>query len=160
MQRLDGQQMLTERGLDYFKKASLFGALSDEAIAFLLREGEVHAMVDGEALFHPEDPGNCFFVVIEGQLDYVRERKGSQVAIRTIAMGEQLGYVSMIGLFARFGIGRAHGETIVLQVSSDLYHQFHLDYPFDFGILTLNLSRDMARTIREIATKLSEARGA
>lgn len=158
MQILDGQQMLSERGLDYFRTASVFGALTDQAIGFLIASGQLWAMSDGEELFHPGEPGDGFFIVIEGQLDYVREREGSQVAIRTIAMGEQLGYVSMIGLFERFGIGRAHGETIVLGIKADVFHQLHIDYPFDFGILLLNLSRDMARTIREMATRLTEAR--
>ena len=158
MQSLDGQQMLAERGLDHFRTASVFGAFSDEAIGFLLTHGQLYAMADGEELFRPGEPGDGFFVVIEGQLDYVREREGAQVAIRTIAMGEQLGYVSMIGLFERFGIGRAHGRTIVLGIKSDVFHQFHIEFPFDFGILLLNLSRDMARTIREMAVRLTEAR--
>ena len=158
MQMLDGQRMLDERGLDYFRTASVFGALTDEAIRFLLTCGRVLAVADGEELFHPGEPGDGFFIVIEGQLDYVREREGSQVAIRTIAMGEQLGYVSMIGLFERFGVGRAHGQTIVLEITVDLFHQLHTEYPFDFGILMLNLSRDMARTIREMASRLTEAR--
>ena len=51
----------------------------------------------------------------------------------------------MIGLFERFGVGRAHGQTIVLEITVDLFHQLHTEYPFDFGILMLNLSRDMAR---------------
>ena len=52
MQMLDGQRMLDERGLDYFRTASVFGRLPTKAIRFLLTCGRVLAVADGEELFH------------------------------------------------------------------------------------------------------------
>jgi hypothetical protein len=45
----------------------------------------------------------------------------------------------------------------MLQISSDLFYELHLELPFDFGILMLNLSRDMARTISVLISHLVEA---
>lgn len=157
MKSLDGPNLLAEKGLDHFKSASIFGALSDDAIAFLLSRGRIHAIADGEELFQAGSAGDSFFVVLEGQLELLREHDGALDVLKTAEIGEQLGYVSMIGLFERFGIGRGRGATVVLEVDSDLYYQFHLDFPLDFGILMLNLSRDMARTIYDIATRRTQA---
>jgi CRP-like cAMP-binding protein len=153
MKTLDGESLLAESGLEAFKRGSTFGALSDEAIRFLLGRGRILSLSDGEELFHPDDAGDSFFVVLQGQIDYFRDG----VLIRTVAFGEQSGYVSMIGLFRHIGAGKAHGPTVVLEVSSDLFYQLHLELPSDFGILVLNLSRDMARALRTVGGNLVEA---
>src|SRR5574337_28510 len=157
MKNLDGTRLLAEKGIDHFKSASIFGALSEEAITFLLSRGHIYAIADGEELFQGDSVGDSFFVVLEGQLELLGEYDRALVVLKTAEFGEQLGYVSMIGLFERFGIGRGRGATVVLEVDSSLYYQFHLEFPLDFGILMLNLSRDMARTIYEIASKRTQA---
>ena len=83
-----------------------------------------------KSFFHPGEPGDGFFIVIEGQLDYVRGARRLMWS-RSVPSpwGEQLGYVSMIGLFERFGVGRAHGQTIVPEITVDLFHQLHTEYP-------------------------------
>jgi len=157
MKVLDGRTLLAESGLDHFKAGSTFGALSAEAIRCLLTHGRILSLDDGEDLFKPGDPGDSFYVVLEGELDYFRERDNAEVLIRTIPFGEQFGYVSMVGLLDRIGIGRARGPvSVLLEINSDLFYELHLDFPFDFGILLLNLSRDMARTIRKITTHFVE----
>ena len=87
-----------------------------------------------------------------------RKWGNQDVPILKVAFGEQIGYVSMIGLFQRLGDGRAHGPTVLLEVSSDLFHQLHEEFAFDFGILMLNLSREMARAIRVLIGDLVHAR--
>lgn len=161
MKILDGQQVLADFGVDGFKRGSSFGALSDEAIRFLLTRGRIVALADKEELFRPGDPGDSLYIVLKGRLDYFRRREqpgdAPEILIRTISFGEEMGYVSMIGLFQRIGFGRGQGETMVLQLTSDLFYQLHLELPFDFGILLMNLSRDMARTIRKITANLIES---
>lgn len=154
MKILDGERLLADFGLDRLKSGSSFGAMSDRAICFLMTRGNIISLTDGEEVFHPGDAGDSLYVVLEGQLDYSRPSDrpddDTEVLIRSVKFGEEIGYVSMIGLYQRIGYARAHGETVLLQLTSDLFYQLHLDLPFDFGILMLNLSRDMARTIRKI----------
>jgi hypothetical protein len=153
MKILDGQSFVTEWGLDYFKGGATFGALSDDAIRVLLSRGRIVSLADGEEL----GEANGFFVVLQGQLDCFREHGNKEVPILSVAFGEQIGYVAMIGLFRRLGNGRAHGPTALLHVSSDLFYQLHEELPFDFGILMLNLSREMARAFRKVTEDLVDA---
>jgi len=153
MKILDGQSLIDEWGLDYFKRGSIFGAFSDEAIRFLLIRGRIVSLADGEEL----DAAEGFFVVLQGQLDCFRVRGNEEVPVLSIAFGEQVGYVSMIGLFRRLGSGRAHGPTTILNVSPDLFYQLHEELPFDFGILMLNLSREMARAFRKVTEDFVDA---
>lgn len=154
MKNLDAQRLIAESGLDYFKSASTFGALSDEAIRFLLLNGKTRLLGAGETLFKTGEPGGYFVVVLEGKLGYFREVDDNQMQIREVGFGEEVGYVSMIGLFERKGSAVAIVPSIVLQIDSNLFYQLHLDYPSDFGILMLNLSRELARTIDGVNNKL------
>ena len=158
MKILDGQNLLAASGLDWLRTLSAFGALSDAAIRFLLTRGRLVSLADGEHLFRTGDAADSFFVLLQGQLDCSRESDNEDVPILKVAFGEQIGYVSMIGLFQRLGDGRAHGPTVLLEVSSDLFHQLHEEFAFDFGILMLNLSREMARAIRVLIGDLVNAR--
>lgn len=153
MEILDGQCLVAEQGIDYFKGASTFGALSDEAIRFLLIRGRIVSLANGEEM----DDTEGFFVVLQGQLDCFRVHGNEEVLILSVIFGEQIGYVSMIGLFRRLGSGRAHGPTTLLHVSPDLFYQLHEELPFDFGILMLNLSREMARAFRKVTEDLVDA---
>jgi len=157
MKILDGQSLLAESGVAHFKTGSTMGALSDEAVRFLLTRGRVLALADGEALFHAGDAADSFFVVLQGQLHTFRDSHSREVPILEVTFGEQIGYVSMIGLFQRLGDGCAHGPTVVLKISSDVFYDMHQELPFDFGILMLNLSREMARAFSKVTTSLIDA---
>jgi len=154
MKNLDGQRLVAESGLDYFKSASTFGALSDDAILFLLRQGKTLILESGEHLFDTGQPGNSFYIVLDGHLHYYWERENVDILIRDVQFGAQIGYVSMVGLQDREGICVAAEPSVVLEISSDLFYQLHLDYPSDFGIMMLNLSRDMARVVRKLSESL------
>ena len=156
MKILDGQSLLAESGLDTFKRGSTFGALSDEAIRFLLTRGRILSLADREALFHIGDTADSFFVVLQGQLDGFRESHSKEVPVLTITFGEQVGYVAMIGLFQRLGDALAHGPTVML-MTSEVFYQMHKELPFDFGILMLNLAREIARAFNKVTTHLLDA---
>lgn len=155
MKDLDGRRLMADSGLDYFRGASTFGALSDDAIRYLLSNGHISVAETGETVFETGDPGSSFIVVLKGRLKYYWERNGDAVLLREIDFGGQIGYVSMIGLLEREGTAIAAEPTILLEVSSDLFYQLHLDYPSDFGIMMLNLSRDMARVLRTLSARLA-----
>ncbi len=157
MNLLNGEKLLTDWGLDRVRAGSTFGALSDDAIRFLLCRGRSLSLQDGEELFHKGDSADSFFIVLQGRIDAFGKGKDGVVRLHEVAAGEQIGYVSMIGLFERVGCPRANGPTLVLEVDTELFYQLHLELPFDFGVLMLNLSREMARKTRVLISQLVEA---
>lgn len=149
---------MADSGLEYFKGASTFGALGDDAIGYLLGKGHVFAARAGETVFATGDPGNSFIVVLRGRLQYCWTAEEAVIPLREIGFGGQIGYVSMVGLLDREGRAVALEPSVLLEISSDLFYQFHLDYPSDFGIMMLNLSRDLARVLRDVSARLARAR--
>ncbi|MBJ7538170.1 cyclic nucleotide-binding domain-containing protein [Marinomonas transparens] len=140
------------------RKGSVFGALSDKAIHYLLAEGTIHKVITGDDVFHYGDKGDNFYIVLHGSLDFFKQHNKKTSHTRVVNFGEAVGFVAMIALHDRVGTAVALEDSLLLEVSSNLFSDFHDAFPFDFGIFLLNLSRDMARTITALGDVIVEAK--
>lgn len=143
--------------VDTLKTGSIFGALSASAIDYLVNQGKLLHLNEGEVLFSDGDKGDSFYIIIEGTLRYYRDNETESSLIRRVSFGQALGYVTMISLAARNGFAIAETDTVILEVDYQVFGAFHDAYAFDFGILILNLSRDMARNIQVLSRTLANA---
>lgn len=138
---------------------SVFGALSSDATYFLLERGKLYTVQAGNPVFEFGDPGDRFYVVCSGSLDFYKQHNNEWRHIRVVNAGEETGYVPMIALHKQSGRAVARQDSIVLEVGSDLYAELHQKYAQDFGLLTLNLAREMARVIDKMGETLIEQTG-
>ena len=156
MQELSCEELLATKDLSSFTSASVLGALPEDSIRWLLERGTIRAMDEGENLFSAGEPGNSFHVILAGRVSYYKHHLDRYAFIRDYRAGEQIGFMSLIALHERVGRAECHDNTIALQIDSGLFHAFHNERPLDFGILMLNLAREMARTLREVDNLLVE----
>jgi len=138
----------------HLKEGSIFGALSEASIQYLLKQGKLHEVSKGEEVFSYGSKGASFHAVLHGNLDFYKHHEKKKTRTRTVCFGEAIGFVSMIALHERAGSLYALEDSLLLEISSQLFSDFHDNYAFDFGILLMNLSRDMARTIRVLSNAL------
>ncbi|MBY4677122.1 cyclic nucleotide-binding domain-containing protein [Marinobacterium arenosum] len=154
MREVDGGKLLNEFGIDYFKGGSTFGALSEQAIIRLLEKGRIYELRNEEALFDIGSRGDSFFVVLKGTLSFCKQRAEHWVSLHDYSFGEQIGFVTMIALLSRNGKAVATSDSYVLEISNELFYSLHCEMPLDFGLLLMNLSREMARIIVDMGNDL------
>lgn len=135
---------------------SVFGALSSEAANFLLQRGKIYRLPKAEALFDRGDPSDRFYVVCQGSLDFFKYHKGEWCHVRAVNFGEETGFVPMIALHDQTGTAVAKEDSIVLEISSSLYAELQSRFAVDFGVLTFNLARELARVIDHMGESLIE----
>lgn len=148
-----------EFDLPYLKGLSTFGALSDQAIQALLDGGKVVHLKNGEALYDAGKKVNEFYIQLSGQTSFYRNFRDMPTHVRTYVKGEQIGFAGMIALHNRKGTVVADQNSYVLEISSDQFFELHESSPQDFGILLLNLSRELARSVgnqADLIVELSE----
>jgi signal-transduction protein with cAMP-binding, CBS, and nucleotidyltransferase domain len=133
---------------------SVFGALSQEATYFLLQHGQLYSVSAGKSVFEYGDAGDRFYVVCRGSLDFYKKHENEWRHIRVINTGEETGYVPMIALHKQSGRAVAREDSVVLEIGSALYAELHQKFALDFGLLTLNLAREMARVIDKMGEVL------
>jgi CRP-like cAMP-binding protein len=154
MKQLSFEQFTKQMAPEDMGGGSVFGALSIEATRFLLERGVLHELDLGDTLFEPGDPGGRFYVVCKGSLDFFKMHKRALRHIRVVNFGEETGFVPMIALHNQTGIAVAREDSLVIEISAELYAEFQQTFTLDFGLLTLNLAREMARVIDRMGEAL------
>jgi len=159
MKILDADQTIETLGADYLNELSTFGALSNDVISDLLRNGVVRSYRRGEYLTRIGELAEGFQVLLRGRIAYYKRFEDCDVLTRTFEQGEQLGFDLMIGLTTHNGTDVMLEDSLLLDISSQQFFKLHVDFPADFGLLMINLSRELAREIEILENVIGRGTG-
>ena len=159
MQLLDPAEVIDSLGMTYLHELSTFGALSEAVILDLITNGKVERLQKGEYIAHHDEKADDFQIVLQGRMAYYKRQQGHDVLTRYFAEGEQMGFDEMIGLIIRDGTDVAVADSLLLSISSSQFYNLHVEYPGEFGILMLNLSRELAREIAILEDVIGKGTG-
>jgi signal-transduction protein with cAMP-binding, CBS, and nucleotidyltransferase domain len=159
MEILDAAEVIDTLGLPYLRELSTFGALSDEVIADMLTNGVIKRFDRGEYVARLNQIASEFQVVLRGKFAFYKHGEDCDVLTRYFCQGEQMDFDLMIGLIPHNGIDVATEESLVLNVGSDQFYNLHVNFPADFGLLMINLSRELAREIAMLEDAIGEGMG-
>ncbi|NVK40393.1 MAG: Crp/Fnr family transcriptional regulator [Oceanospirillaceae bacterium] len=148
MKSVDGETLLHTLGPEYFRELSTFGALSDRVVRRLLCEGDIFELDAGEVVYRPGERTDSFYVVLRGAMNLYVCNNQLNALTRPHLRGEEFGFVAMIALHDRTATAvAAEDHTLVVKVSADQFYELHVSEPDEFGLLLLNLAREMARAV-------------
>jgi signal-transduction protein with cAMP-binding, CBS, and nucleotidyltransferase domain len=159
MDILNADEVVETLGLAYLRELSTFGALSDEVITDMLTNGVIKRFEKGEYVVRINQIAAEFKVVLRGRFAFYKHGEDCDVLTRYFCQGEQMDFDLMIGLIPHNGIDVATEESIVLGIGSDQFYNLHVSYPADFGLLMINLSRELAREIAMLEDVIGEGAG-
>jgi len=155
MKVVDGEAVLEALGQAHFRELSTFGALSDRVVRRLLCEGEVYELERGDTVYRAGERTDSFYVVLRGAMNLYVSNDQVHALTRQHRRGEEFGFVAMVALHDRSATAvAAHADTLVVKVSADQFYELHLSEPDDFGLLLLNLAREMARAIGSLSQSI------
>ncbi len=104
-------------------------------------------------------PVTGFSIVLQGNIAFYKHCKGKDVLTRHFRAGEQIGFDTMIGMTPNSGTEIGYEDSLVLQVSSDQFFDLHQGFSADFGLLMINLSRELAREIAMLEDVIGKSTG-
>jgi CRP-like cAMP-binding protein len=61
----------------------LFESLTDEQLDWLVAHGTVETYEAGVSVYRQEDPADCFYVLLEGEIELVKRMDGTDVVMTT-----------------------------------------------------------------------------
>ncbi len=159
MKILAADETIDKLGWNCLNELSTFGALSNDVIIELLHKGVIRHYRKGEYLTRLNQVAEDFQVVLSGCLAYYRRFEGCDVLTRQFGQGEQVGFDLMIGLLNHNGTDVAQQESLVLDISREQFFKLHVDFPADFGLLMINLARELAREIEILENVIGRGTG-
>ena len=159
MQILDAAETIEKFGMANLKELSTFGALSSDVIENLLVNGVIRSYKRGEYVTRLDQVADDFQVLLSGRFAYYKRFEGRDVLTRHFKQGEQMGFDQMIGLLTQNGTDVALEDSIVLDISNRQFFKLHVDFPADFGLFMINLSRELAREVEILENVIGSGTG-
>jgi len=138
-----------EVSLSALREVALFGALSDEALRFLIDLLKLRTLVPGEAAFREGDSAREMFVVLSGELEVLKgSRRGRDLRVAVLGPTDCFGEMSLIDMQPRSATVRAISPSRLLRMTSedmDALYRYDLK---SYAVITLNVARDLSRRLR------------
>jgi len=159
MEILDTDAAMERLGWECLNELSTFGALSNEVVANLLHNGIIRHYQEGEYVARIERVAESFQVLLSGRIAYYRHFDDCDVLTRHFHQGEQMGFDQMIGLFTQNGTVVVLEDSLVLDISNQQFSRLRIDFPADFGLLMINLARELAREIEILENVIGRGTG-
>ncbi|MBV1787353.1 Crp/Fnr family transcriptional regulator [Marinobacterium sp. D7] len=157
MKVLDAQALWDDLGALYFRELSTFGALPDSVVLHVLRGGRVLQLDQGDTLYRENERTDSFFVVLRGVVNlYSLQEGGNRILVRQNPAGTNIGFAAMISLTPHVVSAVAAESATVVEIDSRQFSLLHEEEPEAFGILLLNLTRDIARTLMKLGVRIIE----
>ena len=147
MEVLGTAEVIEELGLAYFRELSTFGAMSDDLIVEMMGKGTIRRFRRGEYIARYGEIANEFQVVLQGRMAFYKHSDVCDVLCRYFSAGEQMGFDLMIGVIQHNGTDVATEDSVILDIDSDLFYELLVDFPEEFGLLMINLTRELSREI-------------
>jgi phosphoserine phosphatase RsbU/P len=152
---LQGQLMSIEAIL---RRISLFDSVEEKALPELARSLESIRLDAGHILFYENDPGDCFYIIVEGNLEIIKAfGSPEERLLKDLGPGNFIGEMSMFDLEGRRSATvRAGIPTTLLKMNHDSFRAMLHRQP-DLALeVTRQLSLRLRNTDNEIIRGLQE----
>ncbi len=97
---------------------------------------------DGETIIKQGEKGNCMYVILEGQVEIVREKDGKEMRLATAGEGDFIGEMAIFESEVRSATVRATGNVRVVTVDKENFiRRVNQDPSIAFRLVKLLIQR-------------------
>jgi CRP/FNR family cyclic AMP-dependent transcriptional regulator len=143
--------MMTEQDptIEDLRQNGLFGALSDDALEFLVKRLAVALPSTGDFVFREGDVAQHLYVVIEGEMEVLKQSQtGIEARVAMLGPSDWFGEMSILDVQPRSASVRAVSPSRLLRIgASDLDALYRHDIKA-YAIIVLNVARELSRRLR------------
>lgn len=139
---------------NFLHRVPVMAGLDDEAVRFLsaLAREESHAA--GAVIIGEGEAGNRMFFLRAGHVTVVKGHGGPQpITLARFGPGEFFGEMSLVESVVRSASVVAEDAVTAYTLKSLDFHRLYQHLPMQYGIVMLNLARDLARRLRALDEK-------
>ncbi len=134
----------------FLKAHSLFGGLSDEAVALVKSRFKLQDWADGQAIIAEGSPNPRIHFILSGSVRV--SRKGVELAVN--GPGDSFGEMEFLDIMPAAATCTAVGPTRIASLTGLDLHEIYKAMPDAYAFLVMNLARDLSRRLRALQEKL------
>ena len=130
--------------------------LDDEAIRYLSDLAREEHFPAGAVIIGEGEPGNRMFFISAGHVAVVKGHGTAQaINLARLKPGEFFGEMSLVESVARSASVVAEDQVTVCTLKGMDFHRLYQHRPNQYGIVMLNLARDLSRRLRSLDERFS-----
>lgn len=134
---------------DLLRRVPMFSRLEPSRLKLLAFTSEYLTYDDGEIVFRVGDPGDCAYVIMEGEVEIVAETEAGEVIAATLGRNALFGELALLNNAPRTATIRTKGRLQVLRIGDETFLRMlaeNADVAFD---VMRQLSEKLARSHRQ-----------
>ena len=137
--------------LSLLQGVPIFAGLDDQALALLLERAERTVLPPGGVIVREGDNGNKLYVIDSGSVRVLKNfGLPNQVELTTMNAKDFFGEMCILDTLPRTATVVAIPETTIVSISCASFHHLYQQLPRQYGILLLNIARDLSRRLRHL----------
>lgn len=139
---------------NFLHRVPVMAGLDDAAIGFLSQLAKEETYAPGAMIIGEGEPGNRMFFLSAGHVAVVKGHGGPQpITLAKFGPGEFFGEMSLVESVVRSASVVAEDAVTAYTLKGLDFHRLYQHLPMQYGIVMLNLSRDLARRLRALDEK-------
>jgi signal transduction histidine kinase len=138
--------MVDDSAIEAIKETPIFKNLREEDLTQLVANSKRHEYGPGECLLVEGEPGNSLIVVINGEVEVVRDTGDHETSLARFGPGSFVGEMALIDHGPRTATVRARTETVTLEISRDEFDRLLNESPDACRVLLGTVLRRLKST--------------
>ncbi len=147
---------MTDTQFQILRQISLFGALSDDTLRFLVQRVVNVECRSGEYFFHEGDQAQSLYVLEYGQVSVLKHWQGHDYLLSQFGPGDCFGEMALIDMHTRSASVLALEDSRAFKVSATAIMELYQHNLEQFTLLQMNMGREVSRRLREASERIFE----
>ncbi len=141
------------------EQTTVFAGLDDAAVGLLAARVKELELPPGSLVIREGDPGNQFYVIAAGAMRICKNfGRTDEVELARLGPGQSFGEMSIVEPLPRSATAQVTSEAVLLRLSSMDFHELYKVMPAQYGVLLLNIARELSRRLRRLEDRVFTAR--
>ena len=149
---------MTSSRIRLLQSMPVFGAVSSDALTFILESSNEMAVPEGECFFRESSEADGFFVLQSGSVEVVRRHGDTEVHLAQLHAGDCFGEMAIVECRNRNASVCALEDSVALQIPLTALHALYEKDLEQFVLIQMNLARELSRRLGEAAAQIFEAK--
>ena len=144
---------------EQLRQVPMFCKLEPSKLKLLAFTSEALSFSDGEELFHVNDPSDCAYVIMEGEVEILADTdSGEQIVVPTSGANALIGEMALLSNAPRSATLRANGQVNALRISNESFLRLLSENAEVALDVMRQLSEKLARSHEQVVELLNQPR--
>jgi CRP-like cAMP-binding protein len=139
---------------ELMQRISVFGAMSADAMDFVLQHAITATRAQGEFFFREGDQAQSLYILESGRVAVLKQWRDQEYLLRYLEPGECFGEMALMDMSPRSATTLAVDDSSAFKIESSTILALYRHNLEQFTLLQMNLGREVSRRLRDADDRL------